>query len=103
MALAHLPPSYVIPAPRSTSAGRDPDLQLHVVRSGKMITVTTSVAAGAQGHYTAGETGDGLGNWMAVGSVERFTGLTPGRWSVTVTWVGSGGWASETVTRHITG
>ena len=103
LAAAHIPPPLVRPAAHVTSAGRDPDLRLHVTRSGKMVAVTTTVASGAQGHYTAGESGDGLGNWMAAGSAERFIGLAPGSWTLTVTWIGSGGWATETVTRHVTG
>jgi hypothetical protein len=103
IALAPPAPSYVMPAPHAASAGRSPDLQLHVTRAGKMVTVTTTVITGAQGHYTAGESGDGLGNWMAAGSAERFVGLAPGSWTLTVTWVGTGGWASQTVTRHVTG
>jgi hypothetical protein len=98
---AHAPAAHVRPAPRILSPGRNPKLELHLSRSGKMVTVTTSVAAGAQGHYTAGASGDGLGNWAAVGSSERFTGVDPGDWTLTATWVGSGGWATETLTRRV--
>ena len=101
MATAHLPPPLIRSAAHVAVAGQDPDLRLHVTRAGKMITVTPTVAPGAAGHYTAGETGDGLGNWLPAGSGERFTGIAPGSWTLTVTWTGTSGWGTETVTRHV--
>ena len=83
------------------AAARSPQLTLHVSHVGRMITVTTSVAPGAQGHYAVGATGDGLGNWAVVGSTEKFTGIAPGDWTLTVTWTGIDGWSSTTVTKTI--
>ena len=99
-ASASRPPSPP-PAQLIAYAGRNPRLHLHVTRTARAITVTAAAAPRARGHLSVAESGDGLGSWTPVGATERFTGLTPGSWTLTVTWVGTGGWATETVTRRL--